>query len=223
MYGEQWSRISKLLFKSMVKCHKRYLQLVGSKDDHAQKISWTQEEDAILTYQVSLHGTKNWKQVCLALPNRIHKQCRERWVNILSPSITKKKWTEEEDRKILELFYTYGPRWAFIAQRIPGRNDNQVKNRWNSNLKKRNLQDNWLNCIMIKNENEGSGDVKAPAPNNDAIIELLPNEVEENVEVEKDLESGSICGFEDACDLNEFDSIEVDLIKQDEEKFNYNC
>ena len=25
MYGEQWSRISKLLFKSMVQCHKRYL------------------------------------------------------------------------------------------------------------------------------------------------------------------------------------------------------
>ena len=35
LYGEQWSRISKLLFKSMVKCHKRYKQLTGAKDEHA--------------------------------------------------------------------------------------------------------------------------------------------------------------------------------------------
>jgi len=49
MYGQQWSRISKLLLKSMVKCHKRYLQLTGSDLDHAQKVTWTAEEDKILT------------------------------------------------------------------------------------------------------------------------------------------------------------------------------
>ena len=199
-------------------------QALARKQEPAyRKSPWKPNEDELLRTAVMKHGSGSWSSVAAMVPGRVPKQCRERWVNILSPSITKKKWTEEEDRKILELFYTYGPRWAFIAQRIPGRNDNQVKNRWNSNLKKRNLQDNWLNCIMIKNENEGSGDVKIEAPSNDAIVELLPNEVEENVEVEKDLESGSICGFEDACDLNEFDSIEVDMIKQDEEKFNYNC
>ena len=94
-----------------------------------------------------------------------------------------------------------------------------MKNRWNSNLKKRNLQDYWLNSIMLKSENESNDDVKAS--NNDAIIEIVPNEVERNDE--QDLKESSICGFEDACDLNEFDSIEVDLIKEDEEKFNYNC
>ena len=60
---------------------------------------WTAEEDEILTKQVAMHGTKNWAKVSEALPNRINKQCRERWVNKLCPSLSKKKeWTDEEDR-----------------------------------------------------------------------------------------------------------------------------
>ena len=105
LYGEQWSRISKLLFKSMVKCHKRYKQLTGAGNEHAQKLSWTAVEDEILTKQVAIWGTKNWKKVSESLPNRIHKQCRERWVNILCPAVVKKKWTLEEDQQILRLYY----------------------------------------------------------------------------------------------------------------------
>ena len=108
----------------MVKCHKRYLQLVGSDEDHAQELTWTSDEDEILTKQVAMHGSKNWKKVSEALPNRIHKQCRERWVNILCPELTKKKWTIEEDKEILRLYYQYGPRWAQISKLMPGRNDN---------------------------------------------------------------------------------------------------
>jgi len=48
LYGEHWSRISKLMFKSMVMCHKRYLQLVNPDEEHASKISWSPEEDKIL-------------------------------------------------------------------------------------------------------------------------------------------------------------------------------
>lgn len=83
------------------------------------------------------------------MPNRIHKQCRERWNNILSPGLVKKRWTPEEDREIVRLYYTFGPRWARIATRIDGRNDNQIKNRWNSNLKKRHsFNHDWFGDLV---------------------------------------------------------------------------
>ena len=99
----------------MVKCHKRYLQLVGSESeavDHSKRVSWSAEEDEILRKQVAIYGTKNWMKVSEALPNRIHKQCRERWINVLSPRLTKLRWTDEEDRQIMHLYHELGPRWT---------------------------------------------------------------------------------------------------------------
>ena len=52
----------------------------------------------------------------------------------------KKKWTLEEDQQIVKLYMKYGTRWSEIARNVDGRTDNQIKNRFNSNLKKR-LQD----------------------------------------------------------------------------------
>ena len=47
-HGLKWCRISKLLRKSMVRCHKRFLQLMGAEVDHGQKVTWTALEDEIL-------------------------------------------------------------------------------------------------------------------------------------------------------------------------------
>jgi hypothetical protein len=51
---------------------------------------------------VSIHGPKNWSFIAKHLPGRIGKQCRERWHNHLNPGISKEKWSEQEDRTIME-------------------------------------------------------------------------------------------------------------------------
>ena len=99
--------------------------------------SWSKEEDEILTKIVTQHGAKDWTRVAMSLPGRIGKQCRERWHHHLNPEVVKKKWTLEEDLLILRLFMQYSSRWSEIAKHVPGRTDNQIKNRYNSNLKKR--------------------------------------------------------------------------------------
>lgn len=101
------------------------------------KGNWTQEEDAILTNWVHIHGEKGWTKVASRLPGRIGKQCRERWVNCLKPNIKRTEWTEEEDNMIIKLQATIGNKWAKMAEAIEGRTDNQIKNRWNSVLKKK--------------------------------------------------------------------------------------
>ena len=64
------------------------------------------------------------------------KQIRERFINKLDPKIKKEDWTEEEDKKILELYSRIGSKWSEISKSIPGRPENKIKNRFYSFIQK---------------------------------------------------------------------------------------
>ncbi|XP_066360529.1 transcription factor RAX1-like [Miscanthus floridulus] len=100
---------------------------------------WSPEEDEQLRSYVQRNGIGgNW----IALPqkaglNRCGKSCRLRWLNYLRPDIKHGGYTEEEDRIIWSLYSSIGSRWSIIASKLPARTDNDVKNYWNTKLKKK--------------------------------------------------------------------------------------
>ncbi|KAD7117767.1 hypothetical protein R6Q59_005703 [Mikania micrantha] len=100
---------------------------------------WSPEEDAKLKSYIEEHGTGgNW----IALPHRIGlkrcgKSCRLRWLNYLRPNIKHGCFSEEEDHIIFTLYLNIGSRWSLIASHLPGRTDNDIKNYWNTRLKKK--------------------------------------------------------------------------------------
>jgi hypothetical protein len=102
--------------------------------------SWSSQEDQKVIAWVAAHGATQWATLALQLPGRIPKQCRERWVNHLDPAIKRESWTPEEDNIIVAAIQQIGNKWADIAKLIDGRTDNDVKNRWNSSLKRRNIE-----------------------------------------------------------------------------------
>ncbi|XP_057803853.1 transcription factor MYB8-like [Salvia miltiorrhiza] len=99
---------------------------------------WSPEEDEKLIRYITTHGCGCWSEVPQkAGLQRCGKSCRLRWINYLRPDIRRGRFTPEEEKLIINLHGAVGNRWAHIASHLPGRTDNEIKNYWNSWIKKK--------------------------------------------------------------------------------------
>ncbi|KAF7116292.1 hypothetical protein RHSIM_RhsimUnG0031900 [Rhododendron simsii] len=106
---------------------------------------WTDEEDYTLMNYIAKNGEGRWNSLarCAGL-KRTGKSCRLRWLNYLRPDVRRGNITLEEQLLILELHSRWGNRWSKIAQHLPGRTDNEIKNYWRTRVQKHAKQLIWL-------------------------------------------------------------------------------
>lgn len=106
-----------------------------------KKGPWTAEEDNKLINFILTNGQCCWRAVPkLAGLRRCGKSCRLRWTNYLRPDLKRGLLTDAEEQLVIDLHARLGNRWSKIAGRLPGRTDNEIKNHWNTHIKKKLLK-----------------------------------------------------------------------------------
>ena len=129
--------------------------------------SWTAEEDARLERLVSELGTESWSKIAKYMPERRGKQCRDRFVNHLKQDVKERskrelRWSVQEERALVNGHRVLGPRWAALAQFLPGRAENSVKNHWYATQRLKGTTRSSDSCLF-KYQRYLAGEAAAPA------------------------------------------------------------
>ncbi|CAF3862527.1 unnamed protein product [Rotaria sordida] len=131
--------------------HDENLYIIKKKVSSTRKKSykkWIKDEDERLRDFINLNGgIKDWSRISKYVGNgRTDAQCQHRWERFLDPSITKGPWTDEEDKKVIELVRDYGARqWSLIAKELKGRVGKQCRERWHNHLNPAINKNPWTN------------------------------------------------------------------------------
>ena len=137
---KNWKRVaSSFKGRTSIQCSSRYHRIKPG----LNKGHFTREEDLKLISLYKIYG-KKWNLIAKGMKNRTGKQVRDRYINSLAPGVNKKKFSLEEDQKILKYFKIFGNSWSTIAKFISGRTGDMIKNRYYSYLKKCSEKENTI-------------------------------------------------------------------------------
>ncbi|KAH9942556.1 Homeodomain-like protein [Amylocystis lapponica] len=184
VYGvDSWTLVARLVSEDCTptQCQSRYTR---SLDPNIKRGSWTAEEDDQLRRAVAVFG-HSWIEVATYVPGRNNEQCRDRYQDNLAPSVSRGKWTEDQDKALLQAIEKAGGlKWKEISRILDnGRTDNQCRARYSVLMKRRQKDDTnspspSSSGVPASGEQSTSGSRQSPSeplPSNFANPNSLPD------------------------------------------------
>lgn len=159
----------------------RPLETVLCTNEYTKKKVWSPIEDETLLKVVSTKGTKAWSRIAQIINSLYHngmqiregRQCRERWLNHVDPTLNKGLWTIEEDELLLKMHDELGSRWSEISKGFMGRNENSVKNRLKSLKKQKSSSSLTCNRINTDDNNDIYTFIESPVSDISRKVEKI--------------------------------------------------
>ncbi|CAD8123504.1 unnamed protein product [Paramecium sonneborni] len=140
LYGHHWLKVAQQMEeRNASQCCQRWKRIkkcLGFKPNKAKR--WTQNEDDALLRIFKEIGPQ-WNAIARQMKIKTGKQVRRRYKNFLDPNLNHGPINEAEDERIFQNYLKYGSQWSKIAQEMPGRSENMVKNRFYSYIKEKYL------------------------------------------------------------------------------------
>ena len=128
-----WLFISTQMKNKPTKECKRRFKIIRT---DIKKGYWSKEEDEKLKNLYSLIGP-SWAKIAKLMKNRDGKQVRDRYINTISESLIKSKFSDDEDFLLFLLQKIYGNKWTMFTCLIKNRSPDSIKNRFNTAVKNR--------------------------------------------------------------------------------------
>ena len=106
-------------------------------EDHVTSI----QEDKILLKTVSSYKKIEWKTISDKVTESVNKlktpkQCRDRWLNYVNPSLKNEKLSEDDFQKLFSLQMKFGSKWSKISKEFPEKSQNLLKNSFYSTVRR---------------------------------------------------------------------------------------
>lgn len=100
-------------------------------NNHCSKRKYfTKSEDHLLILAANKYNQGSWNAIAQCVPGKNPKQCRDRWVNYLQPTLTFMPWSDNENHLLVSLVNKFGTHWSKMKKFFPNRSTNCIKNRW---------------------------------------------------------------------------------------------
>uniref|UniRef100_R7VZI6 Transcription factor MYB39 n=1 Tax=Aegilops tauschii TaxID=37682 RepID=R7VZI6_AEGTA len=112
-------------------------------DAGVKKGPWTEEEDKTLVEHIQKRGGNVGSRRGPPHTGRVYRRGEDRplrWTNSPRSDIKRGNFSEEEERLIITLHAGLGNKWSTIATHLDGRTDNEIKNYWNTHIRKKLLR-----------------------------------------------------------------------------------
>lgn len=109
--------------------------IIAAVSNYRPKNKFTHKDDAKLLRLVKKSKPVDWNHISKQMRTKSPRQCKERFLFYLDPSLNNTPFTKDEDNKLIQLQKEHGNKWKYISTFFQKRSEISIRNRYKALIK----------------------------------------------------------------------------------------